>query len=165
MDATKPKRNAAGGNKRGLIIGIGILLCLGIVVISLYPTLQDYYIAYRYNEKLLYELSAVEERNAGIREQIEYLNTDEGIADRARERFGWTQEGEQAVNITGLDVSDSTTVLPETVVAGSISAPENWWTRFLDALFAVEEEKPAERIPDPFISEDATSEADAAQVE
>lgn len=153
MDATKPRKNAQGGSIKGLIIALGVVVCLVVVVLSLYPALQDYYIAYRYNEKLEQELIAVESRNEEIRSQIAYLNTEEGIADRARERFGWVEEGEQAVNITGLEVSDSTTVLPESIAAGSIQAPTTWWSEFLDTFFGVEEQQAADPIPDPFISD------------
>ncbi len=153
MDVAKSRKNTTGSNPRKLIITLGILLCLGISAVSLYPALRSYYVAYRVNEQLLHELVAVEDRNEQIRDQIAYLNTEEGIADRARERFGWVPAGEQAVNITGLDITDSTTVLPATVAAGSVPAPETWWTNFLDSLFGVEEEQAAEPIPDPFISD------------
>lgn len=153
MRVAKTSSNEAEGNVQRLIVGLGIVVCLIVVVVMLYPAAQSYYVAYRMNEQLLQELVAVEARNDQIREQIAYLNTKEGIADRARERFGWVQNGEQAVNITGLDISDSTTVLPENVAAGSVKAPENRWTQFLDVLFAVEEEQAAEPIPDPFLSD------------
>lgn len=153
MSDAKTRRNAASGSSRKLIISTGIVLSLIICVVLLYPALRNYYLAYRVNEQLLQELAAVEERNNQIRGQIAYLNTDEGIADRARERFGWTPEGELAVNITGLEVSDTTTVLPATVPTGSGEIAETWWTALLDTLFAVEEETAAEPLPDPFISE------------
>lgn len=151
MSVAKRRRDEPRGNINKIIISIGVLLCLIIVVVSLYPALRSYYIAYRVNEQLLQELSAVEVRNDQIRTQIASLNTKEGIADRARERFGWVPEGEQAVNITGLEVSDATTVLPATVVSGSVAAPAAWWTEFCDVLFAVQEEEAPEQIPDPFI--------------
>lgn len=153
MGAAKTRRNAQGGNLNKLIVSGGIALCLLISVVSLYPALREYYLAFRVNEQLLQELKAVEERNDEIQEQIDYLNTQEGIADRARERYGWVREGETAVNITGLEISDATTLLPETITSGSAEAPSSWWTDFLDILFAVEEKEAAEPIPDPFISE------------
>lgn len=152
MGVAKSRQNASSGNSKKLIIVGGILLCLIVSVVSLYPALRSYYLAYRVNEQLLQELAVVEGRNNQIREQIAYLNTKEGIADRARERFGWVPEGERAVNITGLDITDSTTVLPASIVAGSVAAPDTWWTQILDVLFAVEEEAKTEPIPDPFIN-------------
>ncbi len=151
MSVAKTRRNAPNGSSKKLIVSTGIVLCLLICVVLLYPALRNYYIAYRVNEQLLQELAAVEERNERILEQIAYLNTEQGIADRARERFGWAPEGELAVNITGLDVSDSTTVLPATIPAGSGVVPDVWWITFCDVLFAVEEEVAPEPLPDPFI--------------
>ena len=153
MDVAKTRINAAGDNPKKMIIGVGMVLCLIIVVVSLYPALREYYIAYRINEQLIQELAAIEERNDQIREQIAYLNTEEGIADRARERFGWVAEGEQAVNITGLDVLDSTTMLPAQIMSGSVPALDTWWTDFCDVLFAIQEAPEPEPIPDPFIKE------------
>lgn len=168
MSVAKSRKNAPGSNSVKLIVYVGILLCLLISIVLLYPALRSYYIACRVNEQLLQEFAAVEERNQQIRDQIAYLNTPEGIADRARERFGWVPEGEQAVNITGLDVSDSTTVLPAavasssdytavlpaTVASGFDSTTETWWTSICDVLFCVEEEQASEPIPDPFISDE-----------
>ena len=151
MSVAKKSRNAAKGNTSKWIVSSGLLLCLVISVVMLYPALQNYYVAYRVNEQLLQELAAVEERNDQVRAQIAYLNTKEGIADRARERFGWTPHGEIAVNITGLEITDATTVLPQAVPSGSGVAPVMWWTEILDALFCIEEEQAPEPIPDPFI--------------
>lgn len=153
MGAAKTRRNVQGGNINKLIVSGGIVLCLLVGVVSLYPALREYYLAYRVNEQLLQELEAVKVRNDEIQGQIDYLNTQEGVADRARERYGWVREGETAVNITGLEISDATTILPETITSGSIEAPSTWWTSFLDMLFAVEEKETAEPIPDPFISD------------
>ena len=47
------------------------------------------------------------------------------------------KEGEQAVNITGLTIADSSTGLPSAIEPGSIKAPESWWTRTLDEFFGV----------------------------
>ena len=135
-----------------MIISVGLALCLLVGVVMLYPAMREYYIAYRTNEQLLQELIAVEERNDYIRTQIAYLNTKEGISDRARERFGWAPPGEQTVNITGLEVSDSTTLLPEVVPVGSGEAPDTWWILFLDILFAIEKKSLPDLLPDPFVS-------------
>ena len=152
MSVAKDRKNAANGSSSRQIVSFGIVVCLLICVVMLYPALRDYYIAARVNQRLLQEYYAVEERNDIIREQIAYLNTDEGIADRARERFGWVPVGEQAVNITGLDVLDSTTVLPAQVPSGSGVAPQTWWTDLLDILFAIEPASPPDPVPDPFLA-------------
>jgi cell division protein FtsB len=135
-----------------LIALVGVTLCLLLTVFSLYPVVREYYVAVRTNDQLNAELLAVIDRNAKISEQIANLQTDEGIADRVREEFGWVKAGETAVNITGLAISDSTTALPPTVKSSDIAAEKTWWTNFLDTLFAVEERPTAPAIPDPFLS-------------
>jgi len=145
-----PSKPASKDNSKKYIVSTGVVICILITVVMLYPSLRNYYIAFRVNEQLLRELAAVEDRNDQIRAQIAYLNTDEGIADRARERFGWTPSGEEAVNITGLSITDSTTVLPAVVPEGSGVAPVSWWTQLLDALFSIDENTSPDPIPDPF---------------
>ncbi|MDR2036028.1 MAG: hypothetical protein LBP91_05090 [Coriobacteriales bacterium] len=152
MDVAKTRQNAANGNLKKMMITAGIALCIVISVALLYPALRNYYLAYRVNEQLLQELSAVEERNDQILRQIAYLNTPEGIADRSRERFGWVPLGEQAVNITGLEVLDSSTQLPGSIPVNSGTMLKTWWTEFCDLIFGVEQETVADPIPDPFIT-------------
>ena len=152
MSVAKTRRNAAKGNSRKLIVIAGIALCLVVSGYLLYPSLREYYLAYRANEQLQQEYSDVEARNDQISQQITYLTSDEGIADRARERFGWVTPGDQVVNITGLDSTDTTAALPAEVPAGSGTAPDTWWTKFLDAIFFVQDTTTTtQQVPDPFI--------------
>ena len=136
-----------------LIVGTGVAACLLVAVLALYPVLRGYYIVVRANELLNLELSAVLERNERISEQTKALNTVEGIEDRVREQFGWVHSGEDAVNIPGLQISESTTVLPAVVDAADIQLPSTWWTNFLDTLFVVQTQAEPVVIPDPFLSE------------
>ena len=135
---------------KGLVISLGLAFCL-MFSVSLYPVFREYYIASRAHEKLLAEYAAVLERNERVALQIANLQTAEGIEDRAREQFGWVREGEEAVNITGLTISDSSTVLPAAVASGSIVAEATWWTDFLDMIFGVVDLEPEPETYDPFI--------------
>ncbi|MDR2672818.1 MAG: septum formation initiator family protein [Coriobacteriales bacterium] len=136
-----------------LILVAGVCACLVITVLALYPVLREYYIVSRANEQLNAELSAVLDRNDKIAAQIKALNTVEGIENRAREQFGWVKAGEEAVNITGLNITDSTTLLPQSITPGEIKAQTSWWTDFLDTLFVVDTQESTEPIPDPFINQ------------
>jgi hypothetical protein len=122
-----------------------------MAAVMLYPAARDYYIAKRDNERITAEHEAVVERNDRIREQIEELQTPEGIEDRAREEFGWVKEGEEAVNITGLSVSESSTGLPAIVEPDSIEVAESWWTQTLDEFFGVERPEQSNPYPDEVI--------------
>ncbi|MDR3036930.1 MAG: septum formation initiator family protein [Coriobacteriales bacterium] len=129
--------NAAVRIPPALIVSVVILLFLVLAAVMLYPVAREYYVAQRENDRLSAEYQAVLERNEKIRQQIDDLQTPEGIEDRAREEWGWVKQGEQAVNITGLNITDSSTGLPTAVESGSIKAPEDWWTQTLDEFFAV----------------------------
>jgi cell division protein FtsB len=129
-------------------VTVAVILCFAVAAFILYPVTHEFYMAKRQNDRLNAEYQAVLERNEKIQEEIDQLDTPEGVADRAREKFGWVQEGEQAVNITGLPILDSTTELPEVVLPGSVDAEGDWLTVFLDEFFGVE---PAET---PMLEED-----------
>ena len=104
----------------------------------LYPVLREYYIANREYELLVIEYVAILERNDKMQTQIDQLQTPEGVEDRAREQFGWVKEGERAVNITGLNISNPPLGLPPAVLSGSLMAESTWWTDFLDYIFKVD---------------------------
>ena len=151
MAKVNEQRNAAARmHPASRIFGI-ILIFLVVAVYMLYPVLRDYYVAYRDNSSLLAEREAILTRNDRIREQIESLGTPEGIADRAREEFGWVAEGEEAVNITGLGNLKSSTSLPSLIEPGSGQAPVTWLTVILDTIFGVSDAKPVNPDQDDVI--------------
>jgi cell division protein FtsL len=122
----------------GLLIGLAVVACLVVAAVMLVPVARDYYIAMRDNDRLQAELQAVTDRNDQIQQQINNLNTPEGIEDRAREEFGWVRAGEHAVNITGLETLDSSTALPAAVDADSVTLASTWWNDLLDAAFGLQ---------------------------
>jgi cell division protein FtsB len=135
--------NAAVRISPALITIVAFVLSLVLAAVVLYPVAREYYLAKRENDRVKAENQAVEDRNDRIQQQIEELSTLEGIEDRAREEFGWVREGETAVNITGLSVSESSTGLPSAIEPDSVKAPESWWTQTLDEFFGITEAAPA----------------------
>ena len=136
---------------KGLIVTAGVVSCLAVAFVTLYPVLREYYITSREHELLAIEYAAVLDRNDRIEAQIANLQTPEGIEDRAREQFGWVRQGEEAVNITGLQITESSTVLPSAVLPGSVVAESTWWTDFLDVLFDIDTSGPSQELYDPYI--------------
>jgi cell division protein FtsB len=154
MAKSNATRNVEARISPALMVTTVIVLSLVFAAVMLYPVAREYYLVKRENDRLTAEYQAVIERNNRIQQQIDELQTPEGIEDRAREEFGWVREGEEAVNVTGLNVSESSTVLPAAVGVGSIKAPESWWTRLLDEFFGVIEPtvtapRPDDTIPAP----------------
>jgi len=147
--ASKRKHQSKGARYTpAFIVTIAVVVCFVAAAFILYPVAHDYYVATRQNDRLKAERQALLERNEKIQEDIDQLDTPEGVADRAREKFGWVREGEQAVNITGLPIVDSTTELPGAVLPGSVESEGDWTTLFLDEFFGV---APAET---PALAED-----------
>ncbi|MCL1891042.1 MAG: septum formation initiator family protein [Coriobacteriia bacterium] len=136
---------------KALIVIAGLLFCLVFAFLTLQPVLREYYVASRAHDLQMAEYAAVLDRNEKIESQIASLETPEGIEDRAREQFGWVRKGEEVVNITGLELSDSSTVLPAAIAPGSVAAESNWWTNLLDYLFDVDTSKQASEQHDPFV--------------
>jgi cell division protein FtsB len=133
------KKHKVHNRKRILGTTTVVVACLVFATFMLYPVGKDYYTSMRSNQQLSAELDALNGRNNQIQDQINDLQTPEGIEDRAREEFGWVPQGEQAVNITGLSVTDSSTKLPAAIEPGSVSAPSSWITNMLDFIFGVQQ--------------------------
>jgi hypothetical protein len=136
------------------MIVIAIIICgLIFTVVMLYPAARGHYLALRENSHANAVHQATVGRNEKMQQQIDELQTPEGIEDRAREEFGWVREGEEAVNITGLSVSESSTGLPSAIEPDTIQAPEDWWTQTLDEFFHVVDPVPEALYPDDAIPE------------
>jgi cell division protein FtsB len=146
------KKNAATNTAiripPALVVTLVIIGGLVLAAVTLYPAVRDYYLALRANDRITAEYEVVVDRNEKIRQQIDKMATPEGIEDRAREEFGWVKEGEEAVNITGLNISESSTGLPPAVEPGTVKAPETWWTQTLDEFFGVNQSAPVSPYPD-----------------
>lgn len=110
-----------------LVLAVGVFL---------YPTARTYYQAYREYDKVQAEFTAVVDRNTALAEEIEFLQTDEGIRQEARERLGWVERGENAVIVYGLD-RDSASDVNADVVSGSVAGTDTWYFRVLDVIFGV----------------------------
>ena len=143
--------NKAARIRPAFLVTALLVIFMVIAAVMLYPAVRDYYAALRESDRLEQEYGAVVARNEKIQQLIEDLQTPEGIEDRAREEFGWVREGEEAVNITGIVVTESSTGLPAPVEPGSVKAPKTWWTQILDTVFGVQDHKPSNPYPDDVI--------------
>ncbi|MDR2109595.1 MAG: septum formation initiator family protein [Coriobacteriales bacterium] len=153
---TPQKRKASGLQQRrslrAMVVVVGILACLAFAAVTLYPSARGFYLSTRVVDQRQIELNAVQARNEQIANQTATLQTAEGIQDRARERLGMAMNGEAAVNITGLNLTSSSTALPAEIPRDLIVAEADWWLNFLDAFFAVPEPQKPVQPEDPFQS-------------
>ena len=120
-----------------IAVALGCLVCMAAVLLFLYPTAQQVYLESREKDRLQAEYDALVERNTALQERIDYLSTDEGIEDTARQELGWVQEGEIAVVVEGLseDSEDETSSISTQIASGSIATPETWYSPILDVVF------------------------------
>lgn len=113
---------------RRVMLACGALL---LVVWFLYPPVRSLYVANRQQEVLAMELDTLEARNEDLMEDIEGLQTREGIEQEARE-LGYVSPGEVAVEVEGLEEPEEPTV-DDDVVPDDSTWP--WYVRVADFLF------------------------------
>ena len=104
----------------------------------LYFPCQNYYNETRQLQQLQAEYDALQEYNTQMQNQVDYLNTDEGIEDYARSELGWIRLGEHVVSVEGVTPSTDTSRSNDRVYAipaGSVAAPDTWYSGFLDVIF------------------------------
>lgn len=118
---------------------VGAILVVAVLALGfLYPAAKDSYVAMRAQAQLQAEYDALVQRNEAIQANVDRLSTDEGVEDKAREDFGWVKSGENSVNVYGLEEDEEAlSTLNADVTAGSVPAPETWYSSFLDPLFGV----------------------------
>lgn len=164
-----PKEQSSGLPK--LTIAAVILGLVVFAAVFLYSPARQYYLEMRANDQLQAEYDALNERNKAIQEEIDYLSTDEGVQDEAREQLGWVQEGEVAVVVEGLEEEPEKEPVRAQVLSGSVPAPATWYSPMLDMIFGFNDgtgadtsrQEAAATVDDAGVQE--AQEAEAAQAE
>ncbi len=143
-----------------IVIAAGCLVCILAVGLFLYPTAKQVYLESREEDRLQAEYDALLARNNQMQENIDYLQTDEGIQDAARKQLGWVKEGETAVVVEGLpdDSGEEQSGVNVQIMSGSVPAPETWYSPVLDVVFGYSDPATAQKG-----GQDSSSQADDAQ--
>lgn len=115
----------------------GAAVCIVLTASFLYPSAAQLYHSARERDQLQAEYAAIEQRNEAIQSTVDALSTDAGVEDRAHQEYGWVSKGENAVTVYGLDLDDDST-FTASVVPGSVSAPETWYSKLFGPLFGEE---------------------------
>lgn len=157
-DAGKAKKMRSVTASR-IAVAVGCLVCVAAVLLFLYPTAQQVYLESREEDRLQAEYDALMARNDAMQDRIDYLKTDEGIQDAARQQLGWVKEGEKAVVVEGLseDSSDAASDVNIQIVSGSIPAPQTWYSPVLDVIFGYSDPASAQK------TQGASAQSDQAQ--
>lgn len=125
-------------HSRPVCISALVCACLILACAFVYPSAKDAYTAIRNQDQAQAEYEAVLARNDEIQNRINLLKTDEGMEDLARSEYGYVFSNENAVKVIGLgsksiaaDAENQTAA----VASGSVSAPDTWYSPFLDKFF------------------------------
>lgn len=119
-----------------LAIGI-VTVCLIAACAFIYPSARQYYQTIRQNAQLEAEFEAIQERNAALQQDVDSLQSAEGVHDRAHELYGWVGADENSVLIQGLERSTEGKAngYQAAITPDSIPAPDTWYSPFLDWFF------------------------------
>lgn len=107
-----------------------IFICIvGILLIGFYGPVQGYYRAIRDAQELQITQQEVEKEHKNLNEDVNRLQTQEGIQDKAHER-GYVSEGETSVSVEGVGNTTTDDKQKEQ------KRPENpWYIKLLDFVF------------------------------
>ncbi|MGN0262482.1 MAG: septum formation initiator family protein [Eggerthellaceae bacterium] len=119
---------------RGLVAALAVVVALMFI----YPSVRDYYVALRNNAKSEAEYAALQEYYDQLKDEVETLNSDQGVEDAARDEFGMVMPGDVSLNVKDLESEADFDKDPTDIgitPAGSVEAPEEWYTPFCDFIF------------------------------
>ena len=107
-----------------------VFICIvGVLLIGFYGPVQGYYRAIRDAQELQITQQEVETEHKNLNEDVNRLQTQEGIQDKAHER-GYVSEGETSVSVEGVGNTTTDNKTKEQ------KRPENpWYIKLLDFVF------------------------------
>lgn len=122
---------------RGFMIFAAVAACLVVCTVFLYTPAQQYYCSVRNHDKLELEYAALADRNDALQTDVDSLQTDAGIEQRAHDQLGWVKKGEESANVRGLDLEQSSegSGVIANIASDSIQAPTTWYSPVLDVVF------------------------------
>lgn len=105
------------------------IFVLVVVIVGLYGPIQGYYHAVRDAQELQVTQKQIEEENKDLNNDVQRLQTPEGIKDKAHER-GYVSDDENSVSVEGVGNTTSDDKPKEK------QRPEHpWYIQLLDAIF------------------------------
>lgn len=91
-------------NKHKIIsIFIVVLLCALFLVIFTYQPAKNLYINVCEHDKLIAQYEAIQKINSELSSEIAYLQTEDGIYQRATEKLGLVKKGDHSGNVPELN--------------------------------------------------------------
>lgn len=112
------------------------VLAVALALAMLFAPVRELYIAHRQLDDLQATYDALEAENKAILDEINYLQTDDGIETEARRR-GYVAEGETKVVVEGFPETEDTDPT-STPVSSEVADNRSWVVRFFDRVFGYE---------------------------
>lgn len=112
-----------------------VLVLVLVALLMLYGPTRDYYVAMRSGQDLQAYYEAISAQNESLRDDLDRLQSQEGIEDEAHRR-GYVSEGETGVVVDNLEKEDVTALLGDVEVEDT----RPWYVRLLDVVFRYSED-------------------------
>lgn len=117
---------------------LAVTVVVAFVCVMLYPPCANYYNETRHLQQLQAEYDELVSYNQEMQARVDYLNTDEGIEDRARSDLGLMRKDEHTATVEGVTVTPTDTDSDDIaypVEEGDVAAPSTWYSGILDVVF------------------------------
>ncbi len=98
--------NSSKNKNRKLFVGGFVAFAIVFTCCFLYQPARDFYISVREQDKLNAQYEAIKNTNEALAQDIEYLQTEDGVRQRASETLGLIQQGESIGYVSGADIVD-----------------------------------------------------------
>lgn len=94
------------GGHKGLLMTAIVLGCLVFSICFLYQPAKDFYVSVREQDRLQAQYDALKNTTTQLQNDIDFLQTEEGIKQRASETLGLIQAGESIGYVAGSEIED-----------------------------------------------------------
>lgn len=126
-------------SKRKVFIWGIVAFCLVFSIIFLYKPSRDLYISSRENDRLKAQYELLMQTNENLANDIEQLQTEEGIKQRATDMLGLIENGDSIGFVEGNEYNDgrenSANSTSSKLAYKNIKTPATWYSPFLDFIF------------------------------
>lgn len=127
--------------KRNLFIISVVVFCLIFFIAFLYQPAKNYYISVRENDKLQLQYELLCKNNEELSDDIEFLQTEDGIKQKATDSLGLIEQGESIGYVAGTDIEDGRTNLSSSTSSKisfkNVKSPTTWYSPIFNFIFNV----------------------------
>ena len=128
-------------NHKKLFIGAFVSLCVIFSICFLYQPARDFYISVREQDRLNAQYEALKQANVDLQNEINFLQTEDGIKQRASDTLGLIQQGESIGYVAGTEIADgrdnSASSTSSKLAYKNIKTPTTWYSPFFNFIFGV----------------------------